>query len=222
MTVVAVDTETCLISARCKAPPLVCVTWAVNDHSGLIKWDQDHYSITVGSKYTTAEIRHWLESDIILVGANIAYDMGVLAAQWPHLLPLIFQAYEDNRITDIQLRQRLIDIAHGELDHPKHRVGKGCYSLQALAKRHLGIELDKDTWRLGYGELRDVPGEQWPEGARKYATDDAVSTLRVYEAQEPYTHLLTDQWRQAKHAFWLHLMSCWGFRTDLAKVQVLE
>ncbi len=214
MTVVAVDTETCLISARCKAPPLVCVTYARQNQPppGLLKWDDTrNYDILVD----------WLTHHTI-VGANIAYDMGVLAAQWPHLLPLIFQAYEDNRITDIQLRQRLIDIAHGELDHPKHRVGKGCYSLQALAKRHLGIELDKDTWRLGYGELRNVPVEQWPEGARKYATDDAVSTLRVYEAQEPFMPLLADAFRQAKHAFWLHLMSCWGFRTDLEKVQALE
>lgn len=216
----ALDTETELITPRCKAPRLVCVSWASGSRVGLFKHDErsDAHGIEAARV-----VRLWLEDpQVRIVGQNIAYDMGVLAAQWPELLPIIFQAYADDRITDTMLRQKLIDMANGEMDHPKYRVGKGCYSLEALSLRHLGKQLDKDTWRMRYGELRDVPLDQWPEGAKAYPIDDAISTLDVWRAQEENAHYLADQYRQARHAFWLHLVACWGIATDVERVRELE
>lgn len=221
MTPLALDTETELITPRCKAPRLVCVSYAGQSGSGLFKHDSDGAPMK-GIPDAQALVTAWLKEAPCIVGQNISYDMGVLAARWPDLIPTIYQAYEDSRITDTMLRQKLIDMANGELDHPKYRVGKGCYSLEALAMRHLGKQLDKDTWRLRYGELIDVPLAEWPEGAKAYPIDDAVSTLQVCQAQEDQACWLEDQYRQSRHAFWLHLMVCWGIITDIQAVALLE
>ncbi len=208
----ALDTETDLIELYCKAPPLVCVSWARRDDAGkfagdLFTWNDPHALET---------IRRWLETEPLIVGQNICFDMAVLAAQWPELLPAIFRAYDENRITDTGLREKLIDIA------TIGRTFLGSYDLKAMALKHLGVTLDKETHRGGYGPLRHVPLDLWPEGAVKYPVDDAVSTLGVWEAQEKHAHYLKDQYRQAKYAFWLHLMSCWGVMTDQEAVARLE
>jgi DNA polymerase-1 len=257
----ALDTETCLIRPALLAPPMVCLTWQRRgEPAGIL-----HHS--------TAE-QHIADSlaacDLILVGHNIAYDMAVIAARYPRLVPAIFAAYEADHVTDTGIRQQLLDIAGGVY---RGRIGeKGRwlpykYSLQDLAKRCAGIEIQKDAWRLSYGEFLDTPLAGWPERAREvqdaareklgdvvrarledvankdlekeaaglqemisgdasrcteYPLDDARATLAVYEAQEPHKRWLDDQYRQARAAFWLHLSSAWGLRTDAAGVEILR
>lgn len=205
------DTETCLIRPARQAPELVCVSFSTGD---LVHWrDAEGY------------LEAMLRSSAILVGHNVAYDTSVVAAAFPRLLPLIFEAYEQDRIEDTQIRQKLLDIAGGvyrKYTRTDGQVVKIGYSLDDLAQRHLGRKLDKSTWRLRYGELRDIPVEQWPEGARAYALTDAAVTLDVWKAQEPNRAWLDDQHRQARAAFWLRLMSCWGLRTDPAAVAEFE
>lgn len=53
-----------------------------------------------------------------------------------------------------------------------------------------------------------------PQEARTYALDDVAATFAVYMAQEKHVALLHDQYRQTRAAFWLHLASAWGLRTD--------
>jgi DNA polymerase I-like protein with 3'-5' exonuclease and polymerase domains len=203
--VIAIDTETELITPRVKCPRLVCVSSSSDLDEFLYKWDD-----TASPQVLASDLQHNQ-----IVGHNVAYDLVVLANAYPELLPLIFAAYDANRITDTMLRQKLIDIAEGR-QHQK-------YSLAALSERLLGVHLEKeDTWRLRYGELRDVPLVDWPPEARDYAITDATTTLKIYEAQEANASYLADQHRQSCHAFWLHLMSVWGFKTDLAKVSALE
>lgn len=197
--ITAIDTETALIAPGLLAPPLACLTTAGEGGERLHSW-RDARDV----------VRTILNSGCTIVGHNVAYDAAVLGAEFPELLPEIVRAYDEDRVEDTLLRQKLIDLAAGRLgERHGHR-----YSLDALSQRHLGVELDKTTWRLGYGELRDVPLDEWPEGAREYAMTDALVTLHVHAAQEAGREWLRDQHRQACSAFWLHLTSAWGLVTD--------
>lgn len=211
------DTETVLIAPGMHAPPLVCMS--VSDGT-LVKYDQA-VELAVAL----------LDGGQLLVGHNTAFDWAVIAAQEIRVLPKIFQAYEENRITDTMVRQKLIDLAHGELrgwfrggDKPE-RIGYGLGDGPkekpsiGLARRLFGVTLDKDTYRLRYGELRHVPLEQWPEGAKQYAVDDATILKPIFELQEREEALLADQFRQVRAAFWLKLMSIWGITTNPEAVQ---
>lgn len=203
---IAFDTETALIAQGLQAPPLVCLSIAHEDGHELVH---------------RVEAREWminlLESDRVLIGHNVAFDFGVFAATFPELLPAIFEKYERGEVTDTLIRQKLIDIGTNA-GPPAARP----YSLQVLARRHLGVELDKDTWRLRYGELYDVPITWWPEGAKHYAITDAITTLDLAREQSAHhEYFLADQFRQTRAAWWLHLMRCWGLRTDPEAVERL-
>jgi DNA polymerase-1 len=162
-----------------------------------------------------------LHSNATIVGHNIAYDMSVIAAEWPELLPAIFDAYDADRVTDTRLRDKLQYLAVGA--HNGYRQADGTfvrlgYSLAEVAERRLGLRLEKgeDTYRLRYGELRPVPLALWPAEAIAYAKGDADATHRVFVDQE-VDGFLEDQFRQARAAFWLQLMRCWGVYVDPQK-----
>lgn len=201
---IAWDTETALIGSALLAPPLVCMSVADGAETFLVH---------------RTEAREWIESllssDRVLVGHNVAFDFGVVASMFPDLMPAIFAKYERGEVTDTLLRQKLIDIASSSRGFKR-------YSLEELARRWLRRRLDKDTWRLRYGELYDVPLSFWPDGAKAYALEDARTTLDVWREQERAQDMhLADQYRQARAAWWLHLMSAWGLRTDPKPVEAL-
>lgn len=168
-------------------------------------------------------LRGWLKDPTIkLIAHNAAFDAAVTAAEWPELLPLWFAAYEAGRVEDTLIREQLIDIAEGhflwEVDPLTDEVVKRkSYALGAIFPG-----LDKSTWRLGYGKLRDVPVAQWVEGAFKYALEDSVMCLRLYKQQEQRYGKIADSEAQARAAFALHLMSAWGMRTDETVVSNLR
>jgi len=202
----AVDSETHLIDAGLLAPPLVCVSTCDNSlEPKLCRWCDSF------------EVLRDLFRNKHIVGQNFAFDSAVFAAQYPALLPDIFQAYFDGRIVDTMLNERLIHISRGTLDgytdhnDVHHRFG---YSLADLCHRY-GLEtLDKDTWRLRYSEFRDIPLEEWPAGARDYALTDAKATLQVLYKQIEFKEFLEDGPAQARAAFALHLMACRGMITE--------
>lgn len=211
--VLAFDTETELIRPGCHAPHLICAAFSDRETAELVHW-------TEARRYVVA----MLESDYLLVGHNIAYDFGVVAAMWPELLPLIFSVYEADRITDTGIREKLQHIGLGVYRGFERVDGafvKLEYSLGDIAERRCGIKLDKEGgWRLRYGELKDVPLSFWPEEAKQYALGDPIATLMVYEHQDgDGKYLLEDQFRQTRSEWWLHLMSCWGLHTDEAGVR---
>lgn len=222
MNLFAYDTETHLIRPGLLAPPLVCGSVAgVGDNEGELL-DKD-------------AARAWFREHIRtsrIVGTNLAYDLGVMAADNPALLPSIFEAADHGRLHDVSIRQALIDIANGTFGIDP-RTGRQLdddegvrYSLALLTERHLGIDIsdeknNPDAWRLRYAELDGIPVSEWPEAAVSYPKRDAVYTRRVFEAQEggPNLH---DEARQVRAALALHLMAIWGIRTNGERVLALR
>lgn len=215
MNVVAIDSETDLIRPGVLAPRLVCIS---------LSWEPGQAELV-----HAAEARPWvaglLASDKLLVGHNIAYDMAVFAKAWPELLPAIFDKYERDQISDTMIRQKLAHIGMGQYR------GKGTglrfgYSLAACLKQNLGYSIKgKDTpdaWRFKYIKLVDTPIAWWPEKAKAYALDDARLTRVLYFDQQDGQMYYADEYNQARAAFWLHLMSCRGLKTDPEGVNAFE
>lgn len=210
----AFDTETFLITDGNLAPELVCVSYSEPDYNARL------YHAIDGSPTFRASVWCALSKNEPLIGANTAYDMAVMLAHDPALGEGIWALYDRGLVRDVIIRQKMIDIAMGcyrgyrkDKDGKTYQIG---YSLAELAQRHLGHELSKgnDTWRLRYSELYEVPLYQWPKEAQQYAEDDAVATMAVYQKQESEAALLLDEPARCRTAWMLHLMSCYGIKTN--------
>lgn len=206
------DVETELIQPGRKIPPLVCASFAMGSDSEVVHW-KDAYG----------HVRTMLESDCLIVGHNLSFDLSVIGEQFHDLLPLIFEAYKADRVSDTMLREKLIHIARGYYRRYE-AVGKDKlvpieYSLEAVARRRLNVQMVKGGWQLRFGELRELPLSAWPKEAIDYAADDAVVVLPIWEQQEQGHEYLVDQYRQSRAAFWLQLMSAWGLHTDAEGVK---
>lgn len=203
------DLETHLIRKGLLAPPIVCGAF-VEDESE--PWLYDRAA-------TLLDVENALEGGASFCGHNVAYDFGCVCAARPDLIPAVFSAYANDRVTDTMIRQELIDIAHG----CHHKLGP--YSLADLSTRLLDRPMAKgdDTWRLRYEELDGVPLERWPEAARTYPLLDVTTTRDVYETQEREAppEYLVDQYAQARAAWALHLLAAWGVTTDPVAVEKL-
>jgi hypothetical protein len=90
-----------------------------------------------------------------------------------------------------------------------------------------------DAWRTNYARLEHLGVQDWPEDARQYAIEDAVDTLLIHEHQQELARAadyedpelegaIVNEREQVYAAFALHLVSCWGLRTDAAAVSGLE
>ncbi len=243
---VAWDTETERFGPGKQAPPLVCVSYCYEKGRGL-----------VGCREAEELLEEMFYNDeAILIGHNIAYDLAVVAAKYPRFLRQIFQMYAEGRIRDTMIRQKLMDIAIGRFrgyqvartDAEMAKAKKGTkqyrtvsykYTLDDCNFRATKKRLDKETWRLRYGELKGIPVENWPEDARKYPVEDAVATWDVFHWQEKMnaeikkrltsikTHLidpdpLVDEQNQCRAAWWIQLMKTWGIRTSPERVYQVE
>jgi len=227
MKVWAFDTETFLIQPSKHVPRAVSLAWDYGAGPQLV------HCVLERQRFRSV-VEEGLEADL-LVGANVAYDLAVIAREFPDLLGKIWKAYDENRVWDIEHTEKLCDLHDGKLWwhwDPTHfnkktkKLGamvKVSYSLAAIVFRRFGITLDKDTWRLLYGTLANTPCHLWPQGARDYALLDASITYRVWAAQaaEPFSKLV-DLSRQAKAGWWIHRMTCRGFRVDPVQVEKLS
>jgi DNA polymerase-1 len=242
MNVLAWDSETALFRPGVMAPEAVCFTYQrLGEEPQIIHADDPQALPLVVSWLTDVQL--------LLVGHHVVYDLAVLCAKWPEIVPLVFKSYDDDRITCTKLRQQLLDIAAGEFRGYLHKFQKRVcneheecdpdtcpqavekrgarwmphdYTLDALTYRATGRRLDKDTWRLRYGEFLHTPLSEWPEGARTYPLEDARATLDVFLKQEEHVQYIPDQFRQARAAWALHLTSVWGLRTHAPGVDKLE
>lgn len=136
------DTETHRKRPGLLAPPLVCGRVATRDPGSERQLDK-------------AQARHFFantisDPDVHLVGANLAYDLGVMAADNPRLIGPIFEALDAGRLHDVAIREALIDIAKGlhgvdpttgrKLDHDEGAR----YPLALLVKRYFGADISED------------------------------------------------------------------------------
>lgn len=157
----------------------VCFSWSDGSRAGLMAMNDPRAVEHLGR----------LLRQPLLCLHNAAFDMYVIRKHIPELKQAVFAAYDEDRIHDTGIHDKLWCIATGD---PRARAfgdddeeGKVMYSLKDLALLHLGVSMNKgeDTWRLRYGELKDIPVEQWPEEAVSYSKDDALLTWRVADYQ---------------------------------------
>lgn len=189
---VALDVESHRIQPGLLAPPLVC---------GSAAWLTPHGMVgELLSKDVALDVFAGTVDDpgAILVGANIAFDLLVLAKELGKLgvdvMPNIFDALENDRIYDLQIAEALHAIAGGHLGKDPRTGGdlinpetgrRGRYSLSMCVDLVLGRQDAKanDEWRERYAELEKVPMDEWPVTARDYPVDDARNTIETALAQ---------------------------------------
>lgn len=161
MTPLAFDTETALIRPGLLAPPMTCLTWQRPGQEPEIGHVSEVHGFLASCLWSPGTL---------FVGHFAAYDMAVICAEFPDLIPAVFNAYKSNRVTCTKKRQQLLDIAGGVFRGRPGEKGKWIvhdYTLDALSRRHLGQPMQKDGWRLEYANFRDVPIAQWPVRARE-------------------------------------------------------
>lgn len=204
---IALDTETCLILPGVKVPPLVCVSWASGEDVGLLHWTE-----------AEAFVCEALEGETTF--ANAPYDLVVFMRAYPRTETLILKALADGRIHDVQIREKLNDLAAGTFQFEINENGevkyKG-YSLDAISNRRIGQGKIYDEWRLRYHELIDKPLAEWPDDARTYAMVDAAITLKVHESQQDHPN----EAPQNRAHFALHMASCRGIMTSHERLEAL-
>ncbi len=226
MRVIGYDTETHLVRPACQAPPVVCV------QACEATLTPQGPRLGAGQVWLAEEgiwhILQWLgDPEILLVGAETAYDVLApvttvdtrlrhrarelgLDANEPgaDLLSRFVAAYEQDRVTDIIVREKLIDLARGCYRYERNEngltVGANQYNLGAIARKRSGIDIPDEAkrclyckntgcphcpWRLRYRELEGIPLAQWPREALEYARTDAVATVGSW----------VGQWRHSKH-----------------------
>ena len=214
------DTETALIRPGFSSPEIVC-SQVCEGSSGdpfLLGWDE-----------TEAYFRRRLEEGAHFFGHYVAFDFGVLAANYPRLFPLIWRAYEEGRVHCTKIRAQLLDTAAGQF-RGGWVGGEGgkwvswSYTLDDLNRRYFRerVEKGEDTWRKHYSKLWHVPIADWPEEARKYALNDPVVTRRIAMMQAHHSAYMPDEAFQARRSFALALTSAWGMRTDVRSVATLR
>ncbi len=224
---VAIDTETHLTKPGMLFPKLVCVS--VSDGK-----TKQLYLAADGVKVILDLLK---DPDVILIGHNMAYDIGIFIAEAidlgydPHMiLSLVFAAYDADRIVDTMIRAMLVDIAQGDFQEVDGQRRGRVYGLDLQADRWLGIKLQKkDTWRLHYAFLQNTPLAQWPPEASEYAIKDAEITWLVDQAITTWaisegmpTGVIPDEHRQVRAALVLHLMAGWGVHIDSDLVKLVK
>jgi hypothetical protein len=190
---VALDTETHRISLGILAPEIVCASAAWLEPGPRVQG-------TLLNKEQAQEVflRALEDSNTVIVGANISYDLLVIAVKFARrgidIMPHLFAAFEQSRIYDIQVAEALNAIAYGQLGKDPRTGGglkdpttgkPGRYSLAICVDITLGRQDAKanSEWRLRYGELDGLPMDQWPPAARDYPIDDCRNTGEVALAQ---------------------------------------
>lgn len=198
-----IDLETHLIAPGNLAPRPVCAQVGLPEGGETI--------LPLWEPWAEGVILELLYREDKIIGHNIAFDMLVLARHVPGAQQLIWNAYEEGRISDTLIRQKLIDIAKG--------LKRKSYSLEAVAALYDCAKDGNDPWRLRYSELEGIPIEDWPDDARMYAQHDVDAVRDVYLAQGP---TLPDEARQCRAAWWLQIVGAAGIWTDPARIRALE
>ena len=122
----AFDTETYLIAPGRLAPRLVCLTYAAVS-------SPDIKGHILNAADGIAWFRQRLECGDSLVGHNVSFDLGVMVEADTTLMPLVWQAYDEGRIYDTGILERLRRIEEGTTKIDPVTGKPPRYSLSSLA-----------------------------------------------------------------------------------------
>ena len=207
----ALDTETFLISEGAIAPGIICAS-IYQPGEGDVIGNGDNLEDYLGAIFET-------EDHIILHRA--AYDLAVIVGSYPDLMMTVLKALHEGRVHCTLIREKLLNLAaHGQIECGP--TGKNLsYSLANLAYTRVGLDLREskigdDIWRLRYSELDGLPASEYPKGAYDYALMDAKATYEVFRDQEKDVGKATLKC-EALHVradFCLYLMTVRGLLID--------
>lgn len=167
-------------------------------------------------------VAEWLDSDVCIVGHNIAYDMACLFEWYPALRYKIKKAYEANRILDTGLLWRLIEIVKGDmrgglaLDRLCQMVG-----LQHQSKH--STDEDGEEIRLGFGKAWGTDLSQLTPEEVSYCQDDVVLCWKLFERVWNLSYITQeDLGKLCRTDLCLKMISGFGLRADPAIVAKLR
>lgn len=218
MRYIAFDFETHLIRQGAQAPQPICMAYTEDGETAHL----------VKAKSGLLLLREWLsDPEVVLLGYNVAFDLMVAGVTSPAaMLPLIFEAYAQDRVECARVQQILLQIAAGQLD-ASHK-----FDMASVAARMLDVKAEgktgEDAWRLRYAELEHVPLGEWPEAAVRYVKQDALLTWQLWSRQRWWTpqicpsEQLHDLHHQCRADFALKLAGAWGVHTDINAIRDLE
>jgi hypothetical protein len=224
MTPVAIDLETHLFGAGNLAP--LPIVMSISDESGS----------RLTKDWRGEALRLLSNPDVLIIGHNIAYDLGCIYEHAPETRGLIWEAYDNGRVSDTGIRDRILLLSLGRRSFDSVAGRTPFFSLADAVKRNLpdaaqyawwmDDKKSEDSYRTRYSELEKVDLASWPEAATKYALTDALLTFRVWKEQltqagayrsTPY--LVRNEDDQVRAAWALHLISAWGLRTDAERTE---
>ena len=212
---IAADSETFLITQGNINPRDVCYT----------SFDGEDNNLWTPKKFIEFYKEH-LRGGGHSVWHNASFDHGCIVQNHPHMLADVWRAYEEGRIHDTMIIERLRFIANGWSKLDPHSGKPPRFGLDACVMRWLGEEVEnkqgEDSYRLRFGTLVDVPFAQWPEAAKEYALLDAKYVWRVFSKMQNAEVISPDATRQTQSDWSLHIVSSWGVRADPKAVQEMD
>lgn len=231
----ALDCETFPIGKGAIFPKVVCVSFACLDEKNQI----ESFLCTDGQANTPALLSSvFVDPDIEIVGLNTKYDLACIKNTWPELTSEIWQMLADGRVTDVTVREKLLNLSsNGMIDAqplPDGSMEKMWYSMEQLARKYLGLDLtqeknDPDSWRMRFPELTGKMPEDYPEEARTYSLEDAEITLMISVKQDEVEQnpqggpvSMNTQYFQTACDFALAMYTENGFHIDPEAVQKVE
>lgn len=207
MTPTVVDLETALIRpGLLLPPPAICTSYHPQDGARL---------------WTTAQIPEFFERALKegpLLGHDIGrFDLPVIAEWYPQLRPLIWKAFEEDRVWDTINAQRIIQIQKNEPG--PLALGEVCrrFGIQTQDKK----DADVQNLRVTFGQF--IGARELSAAHAEYALKDAVDPFALFERQMA-TNLISvkDLALITRQSFWTGIVAARGFRTDPAHVEIFK
>jgi DNA polymerase I-like protein with 3'-5' exonuclease and polymerase domains len=218
--IISIDTETTIIEDKGRVPDICLATVSDGTRHFILRPEQ---------------LPEFLESNIDhkthIVFHNVAFDFWVIdkwlcKSKASDARDILWTAVDQHRVHDTMLLGLLIDLA--EYDREAYS------SLANACKNHIGMQLEKDQFRLGFNELRNSPWDEIDPGFFVYAVTDAAATWLLYEALTRKAMAICDEFAlthqhgllteaiQVKAAIGLGRITQNGMKVDLPAVEKLR
>jgi len=187
MKVVAFDTETHLIGPENIFPKMVCITLSQLDTETNATEGPFIASCHVDDFDALCDILDRIDKADMIVGHNVAYDVGVLIRELPDFADLLYQKMAEGKVQCTRMNEKLMNLA--TTGSPYGISTRSYISLADLSLTYLGIDIsstktESDAWRTNYDALDGMPLSEWPANAVEYALGDADITMMVWHEQQ--------------------------------------